>query len=90
MLDSSRESSILLAPDGRVLAINQIGASRLKSTPDALVAGMPMICSLRGCREAQEGHRAGHCRTTSDGLPGSAAGFFFDQSVYPILMAGPG
>lgn len=86
MLDSSRESSILLAPDGRVLAINQTAASRLKSTPEALVG--------RNAYDLFPPEVAGRRRRVIEQViaerrpmdyQDQRAGFFFDQSVHPIL-----
>ncbi len=86
LLDAARESALLLERDGTILAINQIGAKRLRGTPDELL-GKNLFDLIPP--EVAKVRRARLDKVAQDGLPSvledERNGMRMVNSVYPVV-----
>ena len=86
LLDAARESALLLERDGTILAINQVGARRLRGMPDELLGKNlfdrihPEVAKVR--RERMQ-------KVVQDGLPSvledERNGMRMVNSIYPVI-----
>lgn len=85
LLDASSESTLLLEPDGRILAINRFGAERFGKAPESLVGVNffdllpPALAEARRVA-LQAAAQTGEHLKTSD----RRSGIHFENNLYPV------